>query len=56
METVTVEEVDELEDLQWLKDTIEDYKEVTGSEVAERLLQNWPASASELVKVSLLWD
>jgi len=43
--------VEKSDDLAFVKTTIEQFVEVTGSEVGSRLLANWPESASELVKV-----
>jgi len=43
--------VEKSDDLVFLKTTIEQFVEATGSEVGSRLLSNWPASAKQLVKV-----
>ena len=43
--------VEKDEDLVFLKTTLEEFVTETGSSVAQGLLDNWPASASKLIKV-----
>jgi len=38
-------------DLEFLKSTIRDFAEKTGSRVAQKILDNWPLSASSIIKV-----
>ena len=45
--------VEKSEDLEFLRATLEDYASATGSEVAARLMAEWPASAAGFVKVGL---
>ena len=45
--------VEKSEDLEFLRATLEDYAAATGSEVAARLMADWPASATGFVKVGL---
>ena len=46
--------VDRAEDLNWLRDTLQDFVVKTGSALAQRLLSDWPASAKLFVKVRLV--
>jgi len=43
--------VEKSEDLEFLRATLEDYAAATGSEVAAKLMADWPASATGFVKV-----
>ncbi len=49
--TVELERVEADEDLAELLEMIEKHHEYTGSEVAERILGNWPRSADDFIKV-----
>ncbi len=49
-EMVDLEPLDE-EDRQWLLDTVRRHAELTGSAVAGRLLDQWPAALADFVKV-----
>ena len=40
-------------DLDWLKDTLEEFAGKTGSPVARQLVDNWPEAASRFVKVCI---
>jgi glutamate synthase (NADPH/NADH) large chain len=44
-------EAPDSDDLEWLRSTLETHRAETGSEVASRLLGDWPAAASAFVKV-----
>lgn len=50
-ETVDLEMLSEQEDITLLHSLLTEYKEKTGSEVATRLLHNWPACVHQFVKV-----
>ncbi len=50
-ESVDVELVEDPEDLTWLQNMLQEFTDATGSEVAQRLLQNWPDAAKDFVKV-----
>ena len=52
-ETVDLEDVVEKGDLDWLKDTLEEFAGKTGSPVARQLVDNWPEAASRFVKVCI---
>ena len=43
--------VDGAEDLAFLSATLKEFHEKTGSEVAQRLLKDWPKQARQFVKV-----
>jgi glutamate synthase (NADPH/NADH) large chain len=49
--TVDLEAVEEDEDIAELREMIELHREYTGSTVAARLLDDWPASLHQFVKV-----
>ncbi len=38
-------------DITWLQQILREFQEKTGSEVAEEILQNWPESCKDFVKV-----
>jgi len=54
VETVDLESVTEEEDMTLLFDLLTEFKVKTGSEVAEKILSQWPASLTNFVKVELL--
>ena len=51
MEMVELEDVTHEEDIDELKSLIEEHGEITGSTVAESILNNWDESLKEFVKV-----
>lgn len=53
MQSIDLVPVDLADDLDWLKVTLQDFKDRTGSEVAANVLNNWPASAQQFVKVCM---
>ena len=50
-ETVDLDPVEHDDDLTLLHDLLSEFKDRTGSQVAERLLNEWPAAAARFVKV-----
>ena len=50
-ETVDLDPVVLDEDIKLLNGLLKEFKDKTGSEVAGRMLDDWPASASKFVKV-----
>ena len=52
-ESVEVLPVDGAYDLNWLRDILLEFVTKTGSELAQHLLDDWPASAKLFVKVCL---
>ena len=50
-DSVSLEEMTEDGDLQFLQSILQEFKERTGSAVAEDVLNRWPASAKQFVKV-----
>ena len=50
-ESVEVLPVDSATDLDWLRDTLQEFVNKTGSTLAQTLLADWPASAKLFVKV-----
>jgi glutamate synthase (ferredoxin) len=51
LEMVALEPLDEPEDLDLVKGLLERHVQYTGSTVASRLLEDWPAAAQKFVKV-----
>ncbi|MFN8584861.1 MAG: glutamate synthase large subunit [Dehalococcoidia bacterium] len=51
LEMIDLERLDEPEDLNLVRGLLERHVEYTGSTVAQRLLDRWPAAAAEFVKV-----
>ena len=50
-ESVALESVVDAEDLNWLREILQEIMEKTGSKVAENILQDWPAASGDFVKV-----
>jgi len=50
-ESVEVLPVDSATDLNWLRDTLQEFVNKTGSTLTQTLLADWPASAKLFVKV-----
>ena len=48
---VALEEVTMTDDVNWLQEILQDFVNRTGSEVAAKILQEWPSSAKDFVKV-----
>ena len=51
-ESVALESVVDAEDLNGLRQILQEFMEKTGSKVAENILRDWPAAAGDFVKVS----
>lgn len=51
MEMVELETVNEDEEVAYLRGLIEDHRQYTGSEIADRMLKNWSAYLPKIVKV-----
>ena len=47
--------LDQSEDLDFVEDILKRFNEKTGSEVASKILEDWPAKASSFTKVSFLF-
>ena len=45
--------LEQSEDLEFMQNTLTEFKDKTGSEEAGRLLEDWPEQASKFVKVIL---
>lgn len=43
--------LNEQKDLDYVKELLVEFKEKTGSVIAENLIENWPAAAEKFVKV-----
>ena len=50
-DSVALEVVQESEDMEWLRTTLHEFADRTGSQVASNILQQWPESAKKFVKV-----
>lgn len=50
---MSLEEVVDPIDVQWLQETLQDYVDKTGSEVAQKLLEDWPKACVDFVKVCM---
>ena len=50
-DSVALESVVDKSDLQWLQDTLKEFADRTGSQVAFGLLAEWPEAANKFVKV-----
>ena len=51
-ETVNLESVTEADDLEWLQNILEEFKQATGSEVAASILSDWDNKVKHFIKVS----
>ena len=51
-ESVALDPVVDAEDIIWLQEILQEFKQKTGSKIAESILQTWPAGAKDFVKVS----
>ena len=51
-ESVSLEPLELLEDCTFVRDTLEDFWQKTGSELARNMLDNWTTEQKHFVKVS----
>ena len=51
-ESVALERLEQQDDLEWLKVTLEDFRVRTGSVVAKEILDNWETEVKHFIKVS----
>ena len=50
-ETVTLEAVTEAEDVEWLQNILEEFRQSTGSVVAASILNDWGNKVKHFIKV-----
>jgi glutamate synthase (NADH) len=51
MESVKLDKISEVEDLMFLKEILEEFVEETGSKVGKKILEDWPMSSTNFIKV-----
>lgn len=50
-ETVDLDPLEDPEELKLVHDLLDEFKQKTGSQIAEQLLEEWPQCAQDFVKV-----
>ena len=55
LESVSLERVEEVQDVEWLQQTLADFHDKTGSVVARYILDNWTQEIKHFIKVSLIY-
>lgn len=51
MGSVSLEPVNQPVDMNWLQDILQEFVDKTGSDVAAKMLQDWPACTKDFIKV-----
>lgn len=55
-ESVALEKLEELEDVQFMKDLLKEFVEKTGSTLAQFILDNWATERDFFVKVTIIFQ